>query len=138
MESGKWKVTAVCRSAAHLFCFLRCPLCTFHYPLSTIHYHLRGGAAHGILQSLKNPLFGVKTEEPALDKDTIKDVREQLVTAQDALLQTHNTIEGADASTKNVFGYTEQVNMTTFQIQILGTVKTLQDMIKTVDGLLDG
>lgn len=98
--------------------------------------HLRGGDGHGILRSLKNQLFGVRTEEPALDKDIIKDVREQLVTSQDALLQAHNTIEGSDASTKDVFGYTEQVNMTTFQIQILGTVKTLQDMIKTIDGLL--
>ena len=66
----------------------------------------------------------------------IKDVREQLVTAQDSLLEAHSTIEGADAATKDGFGYTEQVNMTTFQIQILGTVKTLQDMIKTVDEML--
>ena len=75
-------------------------------------------------------------EGTSLDKNTIKDVREQLVTAQDALLQAHSTIESADANTKDAFGYTKQVNMTTFQIQILGTVKTLQDMIKTIDGLL--
>ena len=76
-------------------------------------------------------------EEPVVSKDLIRKVRDELVSAQDALLDAHTTIESADEATKSLFGYTAQVNMTTFQIQILGTVKTLQDMIKTVDELLE-
>ena len=67
----------------------------------------------------------------------MKDVRSQLVKAQDSLLQAHNAIEGTDAATKHAFGYTEQIHMTTYQIQLLGTVKTLQDMIHAVDGMIE-
>ena len=71
-----------------------------------------------------------------MSKDTIQQVHGQLVAAQDALLAAHSTIENADEQTKDLFGYTEQINMTTFQIQVLGIVKNLQDMLKTVDELL--
>ncbi len=71
-----------------------------------------------------------------MSKDTIQQVHDQLVAAQDSLLAAHSTIENADEHTKDLFGYTEQVNMTTFQIQVLGIVKNLQDMLKTVDELL--
>lgn len=80
---------------------------------------------------------GGEQEEIPLNRLVIEAVRAQIVVAQDALLGAHIRVENADSDTKHLFGYTELVNMTTFQIQILGIVKTLQDMIKTVDETLE-